>query len=249
MTPAVRVRVWSNAGLPLPGVSVSMALVSPPAGVVLGGTTTAVSDADGIATFSTLSVNTAAIGLSLRATATSVGVVASGTSAPFSVGAFGAVDGVRLGCGADRGQRRDGSPGHAVSEQRPGHLQRQLAVEQRRDPDENIPLSVRMGRFPLLFHGQCPSRRIRQPKRGRRVPRHAALAAHDQLRPLPAAVRRLHVLRLRHCVRAAWRQLRFPTLRKSQRRNLRAAGNIQRRRGRRAGARRGGAIGHRARAR
>ena len=89
MTPAVRVRVWSNAGLPLPGVSVSMALVSPPAGVVLGGTTTAVSDADGIATFSTLSVNTAAIGLSLRATATSVGVVASGTSAPFSVGAVG----------------------------------------------------------------------------------------------------------------------------------------------------------------
>ena len=166
MTPAVRVRVWSNAGLPLPGVSVSMALVSPPAGVVLGGTTTAVSDADGIATFSTLSVNTAAIGLSLRATATSVGVVASGTSAPFSVGAVGPWTASGSGVVTDRGRRRDGSPGHAVSEQRPGHFQRQLAVEQRRDPDENDPAVVRMGRFPLLFHGQCPSRRIRQPKRG-----------------------------------------------------------------------------------
>jgi hypothetical protein len=89
MTPPVRVRVWSNAGLPLSGVTVSMALVNPPLGVALGGTTTAVSDADGIATFSALSVNAAAGNLSMKATATSPGVVASGTSAPFNVGVGG----------------------------------------------------------------------------------------------------------------------------------------------------------------
>ncbi len=54
-------------------------------GVLLSGTTTAVADVDGIATFTTLSVNIAATGLRLRATATSPGAVAAGTSAPFDV--------------------------------------------------------------------------------------------------------------------------------------------------------------------
>ncbi len=86
IAPSVRVRIWDNTGAPLPGVTVSIALLDPhPVGVLLSGTTTAVADVDGIATFTTLSVNIAATGLRLRATAISPGAVAAGTSAPFDV--------------------------------------------------------------------------------------------------------------------------------------------------------------------
>lgn len=98
MAPPVRVRIWDNTGAPLSGVAVNLALCGPqspllptvacpalPAGVTLSGTTTAVADAAGIATFSTLAVSQPAAGLTLRATAASAGVVAAGTSAPFDV--------------------------------------------------------------------------------------------------------------------------------------------------------------------
>ncbi len=85
LAPEVRVRVWDNTGAPLPGVTVSIALDNPPAGVLLSGTTTALADVDGIAEFTTLAVNLPATGLRLRATATSPGAVAGGTSAPFDV--------------------------------------------------------------------------------------------------------------------------------------------------------------------
>lgn len=86
ITPAVRVRVWDNAGAALPGVLVTMALDNPAPGLTLGGTTTAVTDVNGIATFATLAVNQAGTGLRLRASATAPGVVAAGSSAPFDVG-------------------------------------------------------------------------------------------------------------------------------------------------------------------
>ncbi|MEZ5418324.1 MAG: LamG-like jellyroll fold domain-containing protein [Vicinamibacterales bacterium] len=89
MAPPVQVRIWDNTGAPLPGVIVSIALDSPPAGVLLSGTTSAVADGDGIATFTALSVNLPATGLRLRATATSPGAVAAGTSAPFDVSVAG----------------------------------------------------------------------------------------------------------------------------------------------------------------
>ncbi len=98
MTSPVRVRIWDNTGAPLPGATVSLALCGPqnpllpvvacpalPGGVTLSGTTTAVADVDGIATFNVLSVSQAAAGLTLRASASSAGVVAAGTSAPFDV--------------------------------------------------------------------------------------------------------------------------------------------------------------------
>lgn len=85
IAPPVSVRVWDNTGAPLPGVLVSIALYNPPGGVLLSGTTMAAADLDGIATFGNLAVNVAATGLRLRATATSPGVVAAGTSAPFDV--------------------------------------------------------------------------------------------------------------------------------------------------------------------
>ena len=81
----MRVRIWDNTGAPLPGVTVTIALDNPPVGVLLSGTTTAVADPDGIAVFPTLAVNLPATGLRLRATATSPGAVAAGTSAPFDV--------------------------------------------------------------------------------------------------------------------------------------------------------------------
>ncbi|MEZ5421235.1 MAG: LamG-like jellyroll fold domain-containing protein, partial [Vicinamibacterales bacterium] len=90
IAPPVRVRIWDNTGAPLPGVTVSIALDGPPAGVLLSGTTTAVADGDGIAEFTALSVNLPATGLRLRATATSPGAVAAGTSAPFDVSVVGA---------------------------------------------------------------------------------------------------------------------------------------------------------------
>ena len=83
MTPAVSVRVYDNAGTPLPGVQVTIALVNAPGAVLTGAL--AVSDANGIATFGGLSVNIPVVGAVLRATATSPGVVAAGTSAPFNV--------------------------------------------------------------------------------------------------------------------------------------------------------------------
>ena len=90
IAPPVRVRIWDNTGAPLPGVIVSIALETPPVGVLLSGTTTAVADADGIATFTALSVNVPATGLRLRAivptTPPSQALLASGTSAPFDVG-------------------------------------------------------------------------------------------------------------------------------------------------------------------
>ena len=85
IAPPVRVRVWDNTGAPLPGVTVSIALENAPSGVLLSGTTSAVANVDGIATFGALSVNLPATGLRLRATATSPGAVAAGTSAPFNV--------------------------------------------------------------------------------------------------------------------------------------------------------------------
>lgn len=87
IAPPVRVRVWSNNGAPLPGVTIAIALDTPPVGVLLSGTTMAVTDVNGIATFSELSVNQSATGLRLRAQGTSPGVVVAGTSAPFTVGA------------------------------------------------------------------------------------------------------------------------------------------------------------------
>jgi hypothetical protein len=94
----VRVRVWDNTGAPLSGVLVTVALCgapdplqpaepcpAPPAGVVLSGTPTRTADGLGIAEFGDLSVNLAATGLRLRATAAASGVVAAGTSAPFDV--------------------------------------------------------------------------------------------------------------------------------------------------------------------
>ena len=45
ITPAVRVRLFDNTGLPLPaGVVVSVSLLNPPVGVLLSGTVTAVTD-------------------------------------------------------------------------------------------------------------------------------------------------------------------------------------------------------------
>ncbi len=85
IAPAVRVRVWDNTGAPLSGVSVEVSLQNPPAGAVLSGATTAVSDASGVATFATLSVNQPAIDLRLRAAAAVPGVVAAGVSAPFDI--------------------------------------------------------------------------------------------------------------------------------------------------------------------
>ena len=89
LSPPVRVRIWDNTGAPLPGVTVSIALENPPVGVLLSGTTTAVADGDGIAEFTALAVNLPATGLRLRATATSPGSVAAGTSAPFDVAIAG----------------------------------------------------------------------------------------------------------------------------------------------------------------
>jgi hypothetical protein len=88
LVPPVKVRVWTNSGAPLAGVTVTMTLVNAPPGAVLSGGT-AVSDANGIATFDMLSVNIPAAGISLRASAAAPGVVASGISAPFNVGLFG----------------------------------------------------------------------------------------------------------------------------------------------------------------
>ncbi|MCC6988194.1 MAG: hypothetical protein IT181_04310, partial [Acidobacteria bacterium] len=85
IAPPVSVRVYDNAGAPLPGVLVSVTLENAPLGAVLSGTTTAAADVNGIATFSGLSVNVAGTGLGLRASATSPGVVAAGSSAPFDV--------------------------------------------------------------------------------------------------------------------------------------------------------------------
>ena len=84
MAPPVSLRVYDNAGAPLPGVRVAMSLLNAP-GAVLSGAL-AVSDANGIATFGGLSVNIPVVGAALRATATSPGVVAAGSSAPFNVG-------------------------------------------------------------------------------------------------------------------------------------------------------------------
>jgi hypothetical protein len=77
--------VWNNAGTPLTGVTVTLALRDAPPGAVLTGNT-AVSDVNGIATFPALTVNVVATGVSLQATAAAPGTVAGGTSVPFDVG-------------------------------------------------------------------------------------------------------------------------------------------------------------------
>ena len=90
IAPTVRVRVADNSDGVLPGVLVTMSLVNAPPGVVLSGTTSAVADVSGIASFASLAVNASATGLRLRADATLPGFTATGISDPFDVGATAA---------------------------------------------------------------------------------------------------------------------------------------------------------------
>ncbi|HWK08820.1 MAG TPA: hypothetical protein VNR64_02130, partial [Vicinamibacterales bacterium] len=68
MTPAITVQVRDQLGAPLPNASVSMTLISPPSvsGVLSGGGAVS-TDANGIATFSALTVNAAGTGYQLQA--------------------------------------------------------------------------------------------------------------------------------------------------------------------------------------
>ena len=92
ITPAVSVSVNDSTGAVVPGVQVSLTLLSAaggplPGGVVLSGATPALTNAAGIATFAGLSVNQVGTYV-LRATATVPGAVGVTTSAPFNVGAL-----------------------------------------------------------------------------------------------------------------------------------------------------------------
>ena len=86
IAPPVRVRVLDDTGAVIPGVFVSMSLLSPPEGVMLSGSVNAVADVSGVATFANLRVNAPAAGLRLRAQATFPGGFETGTSDPFDVG-------------------------------------------------------------------------------------------------------------------------------------------------------------------
>lgn len=65
-------RAWDNTGAVLPGVAVTIVLQNAP-GATLSGNV-AVTDAQGVATFPALTVDTVVTGAVLRATATSPGV-------------------------------------------------------------------------------------------------------------------------------------------------------------------------------
>ena len=84
VTPAVRVRVFDNAGTVLPGVTVTMALANNPTGAALIGNV-AVSGLDGIASFPGLQISAAGSGYTLTATANAGSVTATATTQPFTV--------------------------------------------------------------------------------------------------------------------------------------------------------------------
>ena len=85
IVPAVSVRVADAAGAVLPGVQVSLSLFTSTSGTgVLGGTTSALTNAGGLATFAGLSVSQPGSYL-LRATATAPGVAATADSTSFTV--------------------------------------------------------------------------------------------------------------------------------------------------------------------
>jgi uncharacterized protein YjbI with pentapeptide repeats len=89
ITPAVTVQVRDQLGMPLPGASVSMTLISPPAvPAVLTGGNAVTTDASGLATFAALTVSQAGMGFQLQATVanpTSSSSI-SNRSVSFSVG-------------------------------------------------------------------------------------------------------------------------------------------------------------------
>jgi hypothetical protein len=86
IAPAVRVQVRDNlSGTPIPGALVTLALGNNPGAASLNGNV-AVSNEFGIATFPLLSVSTPGEGVTLIASATAQGVVASAESVPFDVG-------------------------------------------------------------------------------------------------------------------------------------------------------------------
>ena len=84
ITPAVAVTVQTAAGAPdlVSGTPVTLAITTNPGGGTLAGTTTAVTDASGVATFAGLSIDRAGIGYQL--TATSAGLT-SAISTAFTV--------------------------------------------------------------------------------------------------------------------------------------------------------------------
>ncbi len=97
MEPPVSVRVYDNAGQPLPGVQVTLTLQNAGDAILSGGIATA--DASGIATFGALSVDLPVVGARLLAEATAPGVVAAGTSVPFDVAVPPALNWVASGDG------------------------------------------------------------------------------------------------------------------------------------------------------
>jgi hypothetical protein len=84
ITPAVAVTVQTAAGAPVTtaGISVSLTISTNPGGGTLSGTTTAPTNSSGVATFTSLSINTAGVGYQLTATSTGL---TSATSTTFTV--------------------------------------------------------------------------------------------------------------------------------------------------------------------
>jgi hypothetical protein len=82
ITPDVTVQVRDASFAPVAGVSVTLTLGTNPGGAVLGGPTTATTDATGAATFSGVTISAPGAGYQLRATA---GALAPAMSAPFNV--------------------------------------------------------------------------------------------------------------------------------------------------------------------
>jgi uncharacterized protein YjbI with pentapeptide repeats len=77
ISPAVTVRVIDNTGAVVPGVPVTIAIGNNPSGGVLSGTTTVLSDATGIATFSNLLIDKPGAGYTLIASAMGAGGTSS----------------------------------------------------------------------------------------------------------------------------------------------------------------------------
>jgi len=73
ISPTVTVRLIDNQGGVVPGVTVTIAIGNNPSGGVLSGTTTVLSDATGIATFSNLLIDKPGAGYTLIASATGAG--------------------------------------------------------------------------------------------------------------------------------------------------------------------------------
>src|SRR5258708_4697412 len=73
ISPAVTVRLIDNQGAVVPGVAVTIAIGNNPSGGVLSGTTMALTDATGIATFSNLLIDKPGAGYTLIASATGAG--------------------------------------------------------------------------------------------------------------------------------------------------------------------------------